>query len=123
MGGSHSLRGDIPKKQNAEVDEPEEEVDTAPNTLDGVIIITDLIDSIPSKLDDASLRRFYEKHRIPIKDIILPTHHYQAHHPLEGYVACNRYMCTAGCVPQFSLFIRRILHIMRLAPTQLHLNG
>jgi len=86
-----------------EVDELEAEVEPAPDTLDGVIIIVDSINSIPSKFDDAPFVTC-EKHRVPVEDTILSIHHDQAHHLSKGYIAYSRYICTAGNVPLFNQF-------------------
>jgi len=91
--------------------------------FEGATIINDPVDSAASRLDDAALRRLCAKHQIPYNETRLPSRADRAHNPPEGFIACNRYMCTAGCVPPFSDFIRGILELLRLAPTQLHPNG
>jgi len=101
----------------------EPEVDPALDIFEGATLINDPTDSVASRLDDAALRRLCAKHQIPYGETRLPSRNDRAHNPPEGFIACNRYMCTAGCVPPFNDFIRGILAFLKLAPTQLHPNG
>jgi len=91
--------------------------------FEGATLIYDPTDSVASRLDDAALRRLCVKHQIPYDKTRLPSRNDRDHNPLEGFIACNRYICTAGCVSLFNDFIREILSLLKLAPTQLHPNG
>jgi len=102
----------------------DEEPAAAPalDIFEGAVLINDPADSVPSRLDDAALRRLCAKHQILYEDTCLPSRNDRAHNPPEGFIACNRYMCTAGCVSPFNDFIKGILSLLKLAPTQLHPN-
>jgi len=98
-------------------------VELALDTLDGIILINEPTNSVPSRMDNAALRQLCKKHRIPVEDTLLPSCNDRANNPPEGYIPCSCYICTARCVPPFNAFIHQILFASRLVLTQLHLNG
>jgi len=54
------IQAENPKGTNIQANNLKAEVEPDSNSLDGVIILQDLIDSIPSKVDDAALHQLCE---------------------------------------------------------------